>query len=88
LSNQSADVAGKQVELLREVVPTLSRLAILFDVDNPVTVLDVNAIQTAAGTLGIKVTTLEIRRADDIAPAFTGLRGRADAPSSRPTLSS
>ena len=79
LSNQSADLAGKRLELLREVVPGLRRLAIMANVGNPIGVLEMGEVQAAARTLGLEVVTLEIRRAEDIAPAFEALKGRADA---------
>ena len=71
--------AGKRLELLREVVPSLRRLAIMANVGNPFTVLEIGEVQAAARTLGLEVVTLEIRRAEDIAPAFDTLNGRADA---------
>jgi ABC-type uncharacterized transport system substrate-binding protein len=76
LTNQSADLAGKRIELLREVVPGLRRLAIMANVDNPSVVLDMREVQATAQTLGLDVTTSEIRRADDIAGAFAALAGR------------
>jgi putative ABC transport system substrate-binding protein len=49
------------------------------NVGNPFIVLELGEVQTAAGTLGLEVDTLEIRRAQDIAPAFEALKGRTDA---------
>jgi putative ABC transport system substrate-binding protein len=79
LSMQQSDLAGKRLELLREVVPGLRRLAILANVGTPATVLEMRETQAAARTLGLDVATSEIRRAEDIAPAFEALKGRADA---------
>jgi putative ABC transport system substrate-binding protein len=79
LSIQSSDLAGKRLELLREVVPGLRRLAIMGNVGNPFSVLELGEVQTAARTLGLEVDTLEIRRPQDIAPAFEALKGPADA---------
>jgi putative tryptophan/tyrosine transport system substrate-binding protein len=83
LSNQGADIAGKRLELLREVVPNLRRLAMLVNVGNPVVVPELGEVQAAARTVGLEVITLEIRRGEDIAPAFEALfealNGRADA---------
>jgi len=79
LSNQNKDLAGKRVELLREVVPGLRRLATLFNVGNPVAVMEMGDVQAAAGRLDLTVVPLEIRRAEDIAPAFEALKNRADA---------
>jgi putative tryptophan/tyrosine transport system substrate-binding protein len=79
LSAQQTELAGKRLELLREVVPGLRRLAIMGDADNPATVLEMDEAQAAARKLGLETTTSEIRRAEDIAPAFNALKGRADA---------
>jgi putative ABC transport system substrate-binding protein len=79
LSSQSSDTGGKRLELLHEVVPGLQRLAILANVDNVSAVLERRGAQTAASTLGLEVAALEIRRGEDIAPAFEALKGRADA---------
>ena len=79
LSIQTTDLAGKRLELLREVLPGLRRLAILANVGNPTSVLDMREAQVAARTLGLEVATLEIRRAGEIAPAFEALKGRTDA---------
>jgi len=79
LSSLVADLAGKRLELLREVVPGLRRLAIMGNVGNPFTVLELGEVQAAARTLGLEVDTLEIRGAQDIASAFEALKGRADA---------
>src|SRR5262245_18340218 len=79
LSNQQTDLAGKKVDLLRQLVPGLRRLAILANVGSPNAVLEeIGEVQTAARTLGLDVTTSEIRRAEDIASAFDALKGRAD----------
>jgi ABC-type uncharacterized transport system substrate-binding protein len=79
LSVQLTESLGKRLELLREAVPGLRRLAILGNVGNPFTVLEIEEVQAAARTLGLEVHTAEIRRAQDIAPAFETLRGRTDA---------
>jgi len=79
LSNQMADTDGKRLELLREVLPGLRRLAIMTNLGNPAAVLETAAVQAMARTLGLEVDTLEIRRAEDIAPAFEALKGRAEA---------
>jgi ABC-type uncharacterized transport system substrate-binding protein len=79
LANQVSDTAGKKLEFLREVVPDLRRLAIMANVGNPASVLEMGEAQAAARKLGLEFTTSEIRRADDIAPAFEALKERADA---------
>ena len=79
LSNQTRDLAGKRIEILREVIPGLRRLAILANVGNVAAVLEMRDAQAAARTLGYEVITLEIQQAEDIAPAFEKLGDRADA---------
>ena len=79
LSNQSADIASKRIGLLRDVVPNLRRLAIMANIGGPIGVLEMGEVQAAARALGLEVATLEIRRAEDIAPAIEALKGRADA---------
>src|SRR5262245_15181564 len=79
LSIQQPDVAAKRLELLREVVPGLRRLAILGNVGGPAVVLDMREVQAAARTLGLEVIPLEVRRGEDIAPALESLKGRAEA---------
>jgi putative tryptophan/tyrosine transport system substrate-binding protein len=79
LSTQSTDLAGKRLEFLRELVPAIRRLAIIANVGNPGSVREMDEVQAAARMLGFEFTNLEIRRAEDIAPAFEALKGRAEA---------
>jgi ABC-type uncharacterized transport system substrate-binding protein len=79
LSIQSTEIAGKRLELLREVIPSLRRLAVLVNVGSPFAVLELGEVQAAARTLGFEVIPLEIRRGEDIAPAVEALNARADA---------
>src|SRR5262249_38623370 len=79
LATLGADLAGKRLELLREALPGLGRLAIMGNVDNPFTVLELGEVQAAARMLGLEVAMLEIRRAQDIAPAFEGRKGGREA---------
>ncbi|SHI07791.1 ABC transporter substrate-binding protein [Bradyrhizobium erythrophlei] len=79
LSNQTRDLAGKRIEILREVIPGLRRLAILANVENVAVVLEMRDAHAAARTLGYEVIAMEIRRAEDIAAAFGTMSDRADA---------
>jgi putative tryptophan/tyrosine transport system substrate-binding protein len=79
LSSQMTDTAAKRLEFLREVVPSLRRVAIMVNVSNPLAVQEMVEAQAAVRTLGLDAAALEIRQADDIAPAFEALKGRADA---------
>src|SRR6516164_3838157 len=78
LSGQAADTAGKRIELLRDLIPDLRRLAILADV-SPLIVLEMAEVQGAARAFALETATFEIRRAEDIAAAFEALQGRAQA---------
>jgi putative ABC transport system substrate-binding protein len=63
---------------MQEIVPRVRRLAVMAD-GNPGTILETNAVQAAARTLGLDVVTMNIRRAEEIAPAFDTIKGRVDA---------
>jgi putative ABC transport system substrate-binding protein len=79
LSNQSPDLAGKRLDILREVVPGLRRLAIMGNGGNASAALEMDEVQTLARSLGFDATAVEIRRAQDIASAVESLKDRADA---------
>jgi putative ABC transport system substrate-binding protein len=79
LSVQSSELAYKIVELLRDLLPNLGRLAILYHIGNPVTALQTDAVKAVADRFGLDVVIVEIRRTEDIAPAIEALRGRTDA---------
>jgi putative ABC transport system substrate-binding protein len=79
LSIQQSDIAGKRLELLREAVPWLRRLAIMANAGFPDAALEIGQVQATARTLGLEVALLEIRRAEDIASAFETLNAQADA---------
>jgi putative tryptophan/tyrosine transport system substrate-binding protein len=79
LSILAADLGGKRLEILREVIPGLSRLATLGDAANLVTASEASQVQKAAQILGVEIVRPEIRRAEDIAPAIEALKGRTDA---------
>ena len=79
LSLQSPDLAGKRLELLREVIPALRRLAILGNNSIPNFMLEMREAQRAAQLLGLEVTAFEIRGAEDIAPAIEKMKHRVEA---------
>ena len=72
LSVEQSDIAGKRLQLLREVVPGLRRLAIMYDAGYPAALRENDEAQAAARTFGLGVASHGIRRAEDIG---TGLRG-------------
>jgi putative tryptophan/tyrosine transport system substrate-binding protein len=79
LSTLATDLAAKRLEILRDVFPSLDRLAIMANVGGPGAVLEMHEFQEAARTLRLEVIPLEIRRTEDIAPALESLKGRAHA---------
>jgi putative ABC transport system substrate-binding protein len=79
ISIQSTDLAGKRLEILREALPDLRRLAIIGDVGYAGSVLEISEAQAAARKVGLDVDVLEIRSAADIAPAFQSLKSGAQA---------
>jgi ABC-type uncharacterized transport system substrate-binding protein len=79
LSVLAVDLAGKRLDLLREAISNLGRLAIMGNVGNPLTVLELGELQAAARPLGLQLDTLEIRGPQDIASALDAVKGRADA---------
>jgi putative ABC transport system substrate-binding protein len=83
-SVQLTDTAGKRIELPRELVPNLRRLAVLGNSSNPVVALEFGAVQSAARTLGVDIVKPEFGRAEDVPPAIEALNGRADGLYARP----
>jgi putative ABC transport system substrate-binding protein len=79
LSLQQSDIAGKRLELLREIVPGLRRLAIMANAGASPAMLEMAEVQTTARALGLEVIASEVRRPEDIAPAFEAFKGRAEA---------
>lgn len=79
LSTQHADASAKRLELIREIVPNLRRLAIIANVGNPASVAELKEVQKLAQGLGLDVLIAEVRHAKDIEPAVKALRGHADA---------
>jgi putative tryptophan/tyrosine transport system substrate-binding protein len=74
LSNQGADLAGKRLEVLREVNPGLHSLAVLANSEYPGRISEIADIQTAARTLGLNVAVFEIRPSGDVSPVFDTMR--------------
>ena len=79
LSLQQTDAAGKRLEVLREVMPGLRRLAIMANSGNPSAGLDMREAQATARALGLEAVTSEVLRPEDIAPAFDALKGNVEA---------
>jgi putative tryptophan/tyrosine transport system substrate-binding protein len=79
LSLESPDLVGKRLELLREMIPDCHRLAVMANIDYPAAQKEKAEVLAAAHALGLETVLLEIRRGEDIAPAYDGLKERADA---------
>jgi putative ABC transport system substrate-binding protein len=79
LSTQYPDIGGKRLELLREAVPSLRRLAIMGNAGEPSIAAEMGELNATAHALGLEAAIAEIHRAGDIAPAFDALKGRVDA---------
>jgi putative ABC transport system substrate-binding protein len=79
LSIMQPDLAGKRLELLREVVPNIRRLAIMVNPGFRDVVLEANEVQALAQSLGIEVATLKIWRPEEIMPALESLKNHPDA---------
>jgi putative ABC transport system substrate-binding protein len=79
LSLQQADLAGKRLALLREMLPGLRRLAVMANPENLQTALEMREVHAAAEALQLELSILEIRSAQDITRAFANLASRAEA---------
>src|SRR4029077_3797772 len=79
LSIQQTDLAGKRIEILREILPGVGTLAVLAQARSANALLEMGEAQAAARSLGLGVILSQIGVADDIAPAGEALKGRADA---------
>jgi putative tryptophan/tyrosine transport system substrate-binding protein len=66
LSAMRHDLLGKQLELLTQMVPTASRIAVLTNPANPANVLEVREVQHVAQVLGVQLHVLEARSPDDL----------------------
>jgi ABC-type uncharacterized transport system substrate-binding protein len=74
LSSVAPDLEGKRLELLREIVPSVSHIAVFFNSLNPFHVASMRQAQAAGKTLGIKVQQHDIRKSEDLDGAFAALR--------------
>jgi putative tryptophan/tyrosine transport system substrate-binding protein len=79
LSLQQTESAAKRLELLREVIPGLRYLALMANGSNASAALEMRETQEIAHTIGLEVVSSEIRRSEDIVPAFEGLKNRVEA---------
>jgi len=80
LSTINTELTGKRLELLKEALPRLSRVAVLYNPSNPISPGQLSSAQAAGRTLGVQVQLVEVRTIQDFEAALeTATRGRADA---------
>jgi putative tryptophan/tyrosine transport system substrate-binding protein len=79
LSLQYTDLTGKRLEILREVIPSLRRLAILASANNPGAALEMAEVKALARAPGLEVIAFHVERPTDIASAFEAFKDRVDA---------
>jgi putative tryptophan/tyrosine transport system substrate-binding protein len=80
LSNVSPDLMGKRFELLKEIAPKVSRVAVLWNPSSPVEPFGFRTMQTAAAVAGVEIQSIEVRTPDDLTAAFAAITGsRAEA---------
>jgi putative tryptophan/tyrosine transport system substrate-binding protein len=79
LSIQSPDLSGKRLELLRDLIPGLHRVAVMASVGSPAAISEMGDVQAAGKALGLDTATFEVRQTEDFAPTFRAMNGRAHA---------
>ena len=79
LAQQTTELVGKRIELLRQVAPDLHQVAVMGYAPSPGFPLEVAGTKVAAAALGLEVVVSELRQPGDIAPAFESLKGRVQA---------
>jgi ABC-type uncharacterized transport system substrate-binding protein len=81
ISTLSQDLSGKRLELLKEVVPRLSRVGVLLDIESHSPIMNLKEYETASGPLKIQIQSLEVRGINpDLKNAFqTGTKTRIGA---------
>ena len=80
LSAAVTDIYPKRVQLIKELVPKAARIAVLFNMSNPALPPQWSEVEKAARTLGIEAFLLDVRKAEDLEPAFdAAVKQRADA---------
>ena len=80
LATLAPELSGKQLELLKEIIPSLSRVAVLGNSTQPATAQSLREVELAAGALGIKLQYLDVLSPEDIETVFRAAsKGRAGA---------
>jgi putative tryptophan/tyrosine transport system substrate-binding protein len=79
LSQQTTELGGKRLGLLREIIPRLRQVAVMYNAASPSTVSEMSEVHAAARTVSLEIAVIEVRRGEDIAPGIKSLQGRAEA---------
>ena len=79
ISIQQPELIGKRLELLREVMPQLRRLAIMANANYAPPMLEAERVRATAHALDLEAARLEIWRSEEITPAFEAIKDKADA---------
>ena len=80
LSNVGPELSGKKLQLLKEIAPKVSRVAVLFNPASEVEPLAVRELSAAAPAVGVEILSVEVRSPDDFSAAFAALSpSRVDA---------
>jgi putative ABC transport system substrate-binding protein len=80
LTSLSSDLYAKRVQLLKETIPRIRRIAVLFEMGNSASSNSWSAVQQAAQSMGLRAQLLDVRKAEDLQPAFdAAITLRADA---------
>jgi len=75
MSLMHAELGAKRLELLKDMVPTAARVAVLLNPDNPVPMLQWRELEVAAPRLGVQLQAVEVRRATELERAFATVAG-------------
>jgi ABC-type uncharacterized transport system substrate-binding protein len=79
LSSQTSDLARKRLELLREVSSALHRLAVMGNPGSASSAMQMHEVQETGRALGMEIIAFDIRRPEDIVPAFQALQDKVEA---------
>ncbi len=74
LSNSHSDLLAKRLELLKEVVPSASRIAVIWNPANPMISRQLKVLQAMAPALGVTLLPVELKGGDDLGRAFASIR--------------
>jgi putative ABC transport system substrate-binding protein len=79
LSAHTPDAAGKRLELLREIIPSLRRLAVMGDANSPVSKSDVREVEEAARNAAVELIAVDVSQEPDVERTIEAVKGRAQA---------